>query len=395
VTRPLKLFLIAGEPSGDKLGAALMAGLNQLTAGDITFYGVGGPMMAAEGLTSLFPMSDLSVMGLMEVIPQVPKLLARIRQTARAVVDLEPDALITIDSPDFCLRVVRRVRPARPDLKTIHYVAPSVWAWRPERAEKMARVVDHVLALLPFEPPYMHRAGMTCDFVGHPVAAEAQATAAEVAAMRAELGVEAGKDRLITLLPGSRAGEISRLQGIFGEVAARVARKVPEVKFVLPAAPGVLTAVKSAVIDWPVKLTILNPGGFGVQQAEARKRAVFAASDLALAASGTVSLELAAAACPMVIAYKANWLTTRMVKKMALIDTATLVNILADSRTVPELLFENCTAGQITPQVTALLQDRARRDAQLLACDKALRLLGTDEPEPGLRAAKSVLAAVG
>ncbi len=185
---PLHVFLIAGEPSGDRLGAALMAGLKALHPG-VTFAGIGGSAMAEEGLTSLFPMEELSIMGLVEVLPKYLHLKRRIRETAAAALAAAPAALITIDSPDFCLRVAALVKAAQPQRKTIHYVAPSVWAWRPGRAQKMARVIDHVLALLPFEPPYMTAAGMTCDFVGHPVVAEPVASPAEAQAFRAAHGI--------------------------------------------------------------------------------------------------------------------------------------------------------------------------------------------------------------
>ena len=172
MSTPLKVFIIAGEPSGDKLGGNLMEGMNKLTKGQISFVGVGGEMMQAAGLQSLFPMSDLTIMGLFEVIPSIPKIKRRIDQAAKAAIELRPDVLIAIDSPDFCLRVGKKLRSAYPDQFSVHYVAPSVWAWRPERAAKMAKTVNHVLALLPFEPPYMERAGMSCDFVGHPAATE-------------------------------------------------------------------------------------------------------------------------------------------------------------------------------------------------------------------------------
>ncbi len=193
----LKLFLIAGEPSGDRLGAALMAGLKHLT--EVEFHGVGGPLMQAEGMTSLFPMEELSIMGLVEVLPKYFHLKRRIQQTAEAALALSPAAVITIDSPDFCLRVADIIKQTRLAQRTIHYVAPSVWAWRPHRATKMAKVIDHVMALLPFEPPYMTAAGMSCDFVGHPVVAEPVATEVERQTMD-------GPHPLILALPGSRRG---------------------------------------------------------------------------------------------------------------------------------------------------------------------------------------------
>ncbi len=195
-------FLIAGEPSGDKLGAQLMAGLKELHP-DVRFSGIGGPLMEGQGLTSDFPMGELSVMGVLEILPRLPKLLRRVRATIDRVAQISPDALITIDSPDFCLRVAKGVRNKAPGIGTVHYVAPTVWAWRPGRAAKMARFVDHVLALFPFEPPYMEAHGMTCDFVGHPVAREVTPSASECAAFRAEIGV-APDQRLLLVLPGSR-----------------------------------------------------------------------------------------------------------------------------------------------------------------------------------------------
>ena len=196
----MRVFVIAGEPSGDRLGGALMAGLRALVPG-VVFDGIGGERMRAEGLVSRFAMDELSVMGLVEVLPQIFHLKRRIAETAQAVVDFAPDVLITIDSPDFCLRVARQAR-ARAPVHTVHYVAPSVWAWRPGRAAKMAPVIDHVLALLPFEPPYMEAAGMDCDFVGHPVVAEPLATEAEIAMLRLQrepdTGVSAGPDGVDT-----------------------------------------------------------------------------------------------------------------------------------------------------------------------------------------------------
>ena len=203
----LRVFLLAGEPSGDRLGAALMEGLQQLVP-DVRFDGVGGPLMQAKGLTSRFPMEELSVMGIAEVLPKYRHLKRRIRETADAVIATQPDVMITIDSPDFSLRLAKLVKAELPDLHTIHYVAPSVWAWRPERAAKMARVIDQVLALLPFEPPFMEAEGMRCDFVGHPAATFSRPGAEEQSSMRAELGL--GDEPTVAVMPGSRSGELAR-----------------------------------------------------------------------------------------------------------------------------------------------------------------------------------------
>jgi lipid-A-disaccharide synthase len=372
---PLRLFLIAGEPSGDRLGAALMAGLRQLSP-SVAFDGIGGPLMQGEGLTSLFPMEELSVMGIAEVLPKYFHLKRRIREAAAAVLASGAEALVTIDSPDFCLRVAVIVKAARPDFRTIHYVAPSVWAWRPGRAAKMARVVDHVLALLPFEPPYMTAAGMTCDFVGHPVVAEALASETEKAAF-------AGKGPLLLALPGSRRSEVARLAPVFGAVIARLKANHPNLRVALPTVRGVADLVRDLTRGWAVEPEII--------QDPARKRGAFAAADVALAASGTVSLELAANGCPMVIAYDMHWFSWWLMQRAALIDTVTLVNLVSDSRVVPEFLGPACKPDAIAPAIEALLADpSAQRQAMALTMER----LGKGGEAPGLRAARSVLAAL-
>ena len=347
--------------------------------------------MAAEGLASRFPMEELSVMGIAEVLPRLPNLLRRIRETGDAVAAWAPDALVTIDSPDFSLRVAKRARSLRPGLRTIHYVAPSVWAWRPGRAAKMARVIDHVLALLPFEPPYMQAAGMTCDFVGHPVATERQATPEEVAALRAELAI-APDQPVLALLPGSRRGEVTRLAPVFAEVARRLRTAAPDLAVIVPAAPSVVghldAALKPDAQGWP---HVLDPRGFTPPAWEARKRAAFAAADVALAASGTVSLELAAAGTPMVIAYDANPVTVWLAKRLVRVETATLVNLVTDTRAVPEFFAERCRPELIAPAVETLFADPSASAAQVAAADRAMQLLGRGGEPPGLRAARSVL----
>ncbi len=368
----LKLFLIAGEPSGDRLGAALMAGLRALT--DVEFHGVGGPMMQAAGLKSLFAMSELSIMGLVEVLPKYFHLKKRIAETAAAALALNPAAVISIDSPDFCLRVAAIVKQARPTLRTIHYVAPSVWAWRPHRAAKMARVIDHVMALLPFEPPYMTAAGMTCDFVGHPVVAEALATDAERALM-------AGSGPLILALPGSRRGEVTRLAPVIGETLGIIAKTYPTLRVALPTVPHLTGLVRELTAAWPVVPQIIEDA--------ATKRAAFACASVALAASGTVSLELAAAHVPMVIAYRMHPVTFWLTNRALLIDTVTLVNLVSQTRVVPEFIGGRCQANLIAPAVLALLTDRTAQDAAMtLTMDR----LGAGGEAPGLRAARSVLA---
>ena len=381
-TTPLHFFLIAGEPSGDRLGAALMAGLKALHPG-VAFTGIGGPAMQAEGMESLFPMEELSVMGLVEVLPKYLHLKRRIRQAAEAALAAGPAALVTIDSPDFCLRVAALVKAARPQLRTIHYVAPSVWAWRPGRAAKMARHIDHVLALLPFEPPYMTAAGMSCDFVGHPVAAEPVASATEALAFREAHGIAADAP-LVAALPGSRRGEVSRLIPPFGETLARVAGHLPGLRVVLPTPRHLADTVQAATRDWPGRPVILTAPDLGL------RTAAFAAADAALAASGTVSLELAAQSCPMAIAYDMAPLTLWLMRRMARIDTVTLVNLVSDTRTVPEFIGPDCRADRIAPALIALLENGPGAQAQ--AMEVTMERLGRGEEPPALRAASSVLS---
>ncbi|WP_170570185.1 lipid-A-disaccharide synthase [Ruegeria atlantica] len=381
----MRVFLVAGEPSGDRLGGALMEGLRSLIP-DVQFDGVGGPLMQAQGLESRFPMAELSVMGLVEVLPKFFHLKRRIAETAQAVLDTQADVLITIDSPDFSLRVAKLVK-AGSDIRTVHYVAPSVWAWRPGRADKMAKVIDHVLALLPFEPPYMERAGMECDFVGHPVASEPEASEKDIQEFRAAYNL--GDAPIILALPGSRGGEIERLAPVFGEALRLYLSDRSDARVVVPAVAHMVDTVNGHVQGWPGNPVVVDPRDMPSDQAQAQKRAAFAAAELALAASGTVSLELAAQATPMVIAYNLNWLTTLIAKRMVKLDTVTLVNLVSDTRTVPECLLDDCQPDQIA---AALKQVSDAPDAQRDAMATTMERLGRGGEAPGLRAAKAVLA---
>ena len=372
----MRVFIIAGEASGDKLGAALMTGLSSLV--DVTFDGVGGPLMQGAGLVSRFSMDELSVMGLAEILPKYRALKARVHEMAEVILASKPDVLITIDSPDFCLRVAKLVK-AKSDIRTVHYVAPTVWAWRPKRAAKMARHIDQVLALFPFEPPYMEAAGMRCDFVGHPVVTDVLADAAEVAAW-------AGDGPLVMVLPGSRRGEVSRLMGRFGAAAALIAQAHPKARFVIPTTSNVTGLVQELAADWAVDVRVLP------SDAKAEKRGLFAAADVALAASGTVSLELAANATPMVIAYDMAWLSRVIISRLLLVDTVTLVNLVSETRVIPEFVGKACQAASIAAAVLEVLRDPSgQRAAMALTMDR----LGRGGEAPGLRAARAVLDGAG
>ncbi|KCV83562.1 lipid-A-disaccharide synthase [Actibacterium atlanticum] len=387
-----RFFLIAGEPSGDALGGALMAGLRAELGDQVEFMGVGGPLMQAQGLQSLFPMEELSVMGIVEVLPKYNALMRRINQCADMVVAEKPDALITIDAPDFSLRVAKRVKAAS-DVRTVHYVAPTVWAWRAGRARKMAPIIDHVLALFPFEPPYMEAEGMQCDFVGHPVAAVEQPSDADIAQLRSELGFPP-ESKILLVLPGSRKAEVGRLAPIFGEALKPVLARHPSLRVLVPAAPSVIDAVKAAAATWPGAPVVLDPSGLTADQAEARKRTAFAAGSVALAASGTVSLELAAAGVPMVVAYDMNWISRKIIESLAKIDTVTLTNIITGEKAVPECIGARCKPDLISGALLELLDDPQARATQVAAAAEAMHLLGKGGDAPGLRAARAVLAGI-
>lgn len=382
----MKIYIIAGEPSGDALGAAVMQGLKELNP-EVAFNGVGGPLMQAHGLSSQFDMTELSIMGLAEVLPKYRHLKRRISECAEAALAWDADILLTVDSPDFCLRVAKIVKAARPGLRTVHYVAPSVWAWRPGRAVKMAKVIDHVLALLPFEPPLMQEAGMTCDFVGHPIVADPVASPQQAAEFRKSFGI--GNAPLILALPGSRKGEVSRLAPVFGAALSRLLGEHPDARIVLPAAAPVAEMVEALTADWPGQPILLAPATDG--PTIAAKRAAFAAADVALAASGTVSLELAANQTPMLIAYDMNWVSRQIISRMLKIDTVTLVNLVSDTRVVPEFIGKNCQPDLIAKGLEQVLADpMAQQAAMQITMDR----LGAGQEQPGLRAARAILAAV-
>ncbi len=393
----LRIFIIAGEASGDALGAALMADLNAISPRTPVFAGLGGAGMQGCGLQSLFDIKTLGIMGVAEVLPKIPVVLARIRQTAEALIAFNPDVIITIDSPDFCFRVLKRVKKMVKKIPApvIHYVAPSVWAWRPRRAVKMARYVDHVLALLPFEPHYMQDAGMSCDFVGHPaVAGVASGAGADLTAPKSP-DLQGLKDKLnltgapiICLLPGSRAGEIRRLLPIFGEVATTITQTHKSAQFILPVASHNLTAlIRDITRDWAVQPVLIPPDA-NPNIPAANKTAALQIADVALATSGTIALELAAQNCPMISVYKMNWLSVIIAKRMIKVNTGNLVNILTNSRAVPEFLFERCTAGLITPALLGLLGDSV---VQKQALRDAMVALGAGRPAMERAAAMSVL----
>lgn len=380
--RGLRVFLVAGEPSGDALGAGLMAALRRAAPGPVAFAGVGGERMGAEGLESLFPMSDLSVMGLAEVLPRARRLLRRLRRTAAAARESRPDAVVTIDSPGFNLRLARRLRGL--DAPLVHYVAPSVWAWRPGRARTMAALYDRVLALLPFEPPFFERAGLKCVHVGHPAAEPGPAP--DAAAFRERRGIPP-EAPLLAVLPGSRDGEVRRMLPIYLAAVDRLRARVPGLRLATATTPAVARAVAAAA--WP-----LPPESVG--DAEGR-RAAFAAADAAIATSGTVTLELAAASTPMVVCYRVAPVTYAALRPLVKVDRYALANLVLGRRAVPELIQSRCTPKAVAREAGRLLVDSAARTAQIAALARAVAALRGDGSgaSPSDRAARAVLDAIG
>jgi lipid-A-disaccharide synthase len=377
MSRPVSIFMIAGEPSGDVLGARLMAALHHLTGGKVEVCGVGGEMMREQGLESLFPMEELSVMGITEILPHLPRLLRRIREMATAIDQAAPDALVTIDSPDFTRRVARRLTDRT--IPRIHYVAPTVWAWRPWRAKGFARDFTHLLALLPFEPPWFERVGLPCSFVGHPVI-ESGADQGDGAAFRARHGIAADTP-VICVLPGSRRGEIGRLSGDFGAALALLAERYPHMRLVVPTIEAMAPVVREVVTGWP--------GSPIVVQGAAERYDAMAASNAALAASGTVALELALARVPVVSTYRVAPLTHFIARRLLSIDYGNLVNIIENREIVPELIQDDCRPERIAAVLERMLGPEGV--AQVEASQPALSQLGMGGEAPSRRAARAVL----
>lgn len=376
----LKLAVIAGEVSGDLLGADLVKSLRPLVNGNLCLIGVGGEGLEAEGLNSLFDYSELSIMGISQVLARLPKLIVRIRQTAKAIIAARPDILVIIDSPDFTHRVARIVRKSLPDLPVVNYVCPSVWAWKPERAVNMRPYVDHVLAVLPFEPEVMqHLGGPPTTYVGHRLASDANVLSVR-ARQRDKNSVNTDTATCL-LLPGSRGSEISRLLPAFGETAQELRARHPNMRFLLPTVPRQEMLVRQITASWTVKPEI--------SVGAAAKWQAFAQADAAIAASGTVILELALAGIPVVSTYKADWII-RLMHKRIKIWTAAIPNLVADYAIVPEYLNEAIRAGALSRWMERLTENTLERQAMLEGFRTVAQRMATDRP-PGETAAQVVL----
>jgi lipid-A-disaccharide synthase len=382
MTATPKLYLVAAEESGDVLGGALMAAL-RAPQPSIAFAGIGGRAMRAQGLTSAFDTTDLSIIGLTSVPRKLPLIFRRIRETADAVIAARPDALVIIDSPDFTHRVARKVRKAAPHLPIINYAPPTVWAWRPWRARAMRRYVDEVLAILPFEPAAFARLeGPHCTYVGHPLAEQIDLLRPNP--MEAQTRMSDPPTLLV--LPGSRASEVRRLAAIFGETIAHVAARTEALAVVLPTLPHVADLVRDATARWPVRPRIVLDA--------TEKHAAFRGARAALAASGTVTLELALAGVPTVAAYRIPLWEGLVFRMMAHIDTAILANLVLGEKAVPEFLQSECTPDRLAAALVPLLRDTPERRRQIEAFARLDRLMDLAGEAPSTRAAQAVLALI-
>ncbi|MDJ0683413.1 MAG: lipid-A-disaccharide synthase [Alphaproteobacteria bacterium] len=332
--RPLRVFMAAGEASGDVLGGRLIQALKERAGADVEFHGVGGPQMAKAGLSSLFPISELAVMGLIEILPHARRLLHRIDEAAAAARRFQPDLIVTIDAPGFAHRFIDKLKDL-PALR-VHYVAPTVWAWKPKRVHKFKARYDHLMVLLPFEPPYFTLVGLPTTFVGHSVL-EAGIDQADGAALRAELGLAPDRP-LLAVLPGSRKGELDRHLPVFREAIRRFAKEAGDIACIFPTVEHLEQQIETEIADWPTDAFCVT--------GQARRYAAMRAANAALVASGTATLEMAAAGTPMAVAYRVNPLTAAIAKRMISVRYASIVNLLADfsgrPAPIPEYLQRAC-----------------------------------------------------
>ena len=360
----LKVYLIAGEPSGDLLGSRLMKALKRQTQNNVEFYGIGGETMQAEGLKSLFDISDLSVMGFWEVVPSIPRILKRMKQTLKHIEKIQPDIVVTIDSWSFSIKIHQKLKKRRISIPHVHYVAPQVWAWKAKRAKEIKKWVDHLMMLFPFEKKYFDPYDMSSTYVGHPVI-DGGADKGNKFLFYEKYNLSQ-EDFVMTVLPGSRKNEVQWLLPIFEQVVAVMKNKHPRLVVVIPTVQTVAKKVREMTADWPVKVI--------VSLGEKERYDAFAASYIALAASGTVSLELSMAGVPHVITYHVSPLSAWLVRRLLKIKYVNLINILANEEIIPELLQERCNPNQIVCKLEELINVSGK--SQMEKAQRVLSKLG-------------------
>jgi len=378
--RSRHIFIVAGEHSGDALGSKLMAALNARSDAPLVYSGVGGEEMAEQGLKSLFPLSEVAVMGPLAILARLPGLVRRVYQTVDAAVAASPDLVVIIDSPEFTHPIAKRIRRKCPDIPIINYVSPSVWAWRPGRARKMRAYVDHVLALMPFEPEAHERlGGPPCSYVGHPlVEQDAWIGSLDPDALAQRLGVDRSRPVLV-VLPGSRATEVRRLMAPFGETVARLGAQGLEPQVIIPAVSTLRDQIETALADWPVPANVIE----GAQD----KFRAFRLADAALAASGTVTLELGLAGTPMVVGYKVDAVAASL-RFLMNVPSIVLANLVLQENAFPEFVQEDCNPDTLSAALAPLLAQTPERARQRDAVARVRSIMRASGDKPSTRAAE-------
>jgi lipid-A-disaccharide synthase len=380
---PTKIFLIAGEHSGDALGGKLIEALKAQSSRPLELRGVGGEFMEAQGLHSMFLLTELAIMSPLDVLPRLRHILRRIRESAAAVIDFDPDVLVILDSPEFTHQVAKRVRRKAPQIPIVDYVSPSVWAWRPWRARSMRRYVDHVLGILPFEPEAHRRlGGPACSYVGHPLTEKLDwIETRDLEALRKRLGIRDGIPVLI-VLPGSRSSEVKRLMGPFGDASRLLKERIPSLEVILPVVASVRGLVEEGLKTWPLRPHLVT--------GEEDKFASFRLARAALAASGTVTLELAVSGTPMVVAYIADALAAKF-RFMLIAHSVVLPNLVLGQNVFPELLQEDCVGEKLSEALLPLIDGGPERDRQLKGLVRVKDCMRQTGEPPSEKAARIVL----
>ena len=379
----LRVFIIAGEHSGDALGGRLMSEINNKTHGNVRYLGVGGEKMSDAGLVSQFALEEVAVMGPMSILPHIPRIVRRVYQTVDAALAADPDVVVIIDSPEFTHPIAKRIRRKRPGIPVVNYVSPSVWAWRPGRAKRMRPYVDHILALLPFEPEAHQRlGGPACSYVGHPlIERKAWLDALDPAPLALSLRLD-GTTPVVVLLPGSRKSEVGRLFATFRKAIDLVSAWERAPTLIIPTVPSVRPLIEAEIANWPAKVHLI--------EGEDDKFRAFKLADAALAASGTVTLELALAGTPAVTGYRVDRLAAQL-KFLLKTPSIVLANLIAGQNIYPELIQERCTPVLLARALAPLLSDTPQRRAQKQGLTQITRMMSTPGTTPSRKAAEIVL----
>jgi len=373
-----KIYIIAGESSGDIYGAGLIESLTKITNGDVEIYGVGGKNMEKKGLRSLFDMSEISIMGFWEIIPHIPKVLGFINKTVEHILKVEPDVVVTIDSPGFCCRVAKKLKGK--GIKLVHYVAPTVWAYKPKRASKFAKLFDHLLVILPFEPPYFKKVGLPCTYIGHPIT---ETNLPENTDFRKKY-MMTPDHKIMCVMPGSRITEVKKHMKPFVETILMLQKSLPNLRVVFPVVSHLKELIENEMRGKNIEYIITETND--------EKFNAFYAANVALVKSGTGTLEVAMAKCPMVVAYKVGFISHLIIKSMVKIRFANLINIIANREIIPELLQNQCNYVSLSARLLELINNKDAAKKQTRHSMEILQQLGLgDKEKPSEKAARTIL----